>query len=399
MSDSGSSTIDLTLKPGEERRLLAGHAWVFSNELQALPATVEPGTLALLHTSRGRCLGVGFFNPKSLIAFRLLSREPAPVDAGFFKDRLERCLYVRRRHLGKAVSFRAVFGEADGLPGLVVDKYEEHLVVQVLGAGIEARLNAVRDALLEVFSPTSILLRNDHASRGLEGLQRYVKPLYGDVPEKVFIEENGLKFAVTPAAGQKTGFFFDQRENRAALIPYVKHRTVLDLYCYSGAFSVLAAKHGAARVFGMDSSEAAIALADENAGLNGVSDVCAFEAGDADEVLASFAAARREMRPDLVILDPPGLVPSKKHKRKALRTYARLNANAFRCLTKGGLVATSSCSHHLSREDFIACLREAAGKAQKRVHLLELRGQAKDHPILLTMPETEYLHFALLEVG
>ncbi|HBL18387.1 MAG: hypothetical protein A2X36_14545 [Elusimicrobia bacterium GWA2_69_24] len=395
---SVAPSLSLSLKPREESRLLGGHPWIFSNELAAVPKTIPPGTLAVLRGSAGALLGMGFFNPRSLIAFRLLTREPVRVDAAFFRERLQRCADYRRRHLGEVRSCRLVFGESDGLPGLVVDRYEDVLVVQVLAAGMELQLDAIGEALNEVFHPQGILLKNDHPTRALEGLTSYTRVLSGEVPDRVMIEEGGLKFLVALAGGQKTGFYFDQRENRALLQTYCKGRNVLDLHCYVGAFSLRAAQAGAARVIGVDSSEAALELARENAKLNGL-ERCVFEAGDAEEFLAGFSDTRRELRPDLLLLDPPSLVPSKKVLAKALRAYERMNSNALRCLGRGGLLATSTCSHHVSRELFVSMLRGAASKAQKSSRLIELRGPGKDHPVLLSMPETEYLNFALVEVG
>lgn len=388
----------LKLKPREEDRLLAGHQWVFSNELQEVPQA-EPGTSAVVETSSGRVLGMGFFNPKSLIAFRLLSRSPASFDAAFFRARLEEALAFRRRHLGEARSFRLAFGESDGLPGLVADKLEDVVVLQVLSAGIERRLGEVLEALKAVVDPAGVYLRNDHPSRALEGLPSESRVLWGKVPERVTIEEGSLKYLVSPAEGQKTGFYFDQRDNRAFLAPYCRGRTVLDFFCFTGAFALTAAKNGAAKVLGLDSSAAAVELARENARVNGLADRCEFDEGDAEEVVEAFARARQSLEPDLIVLDPPSYAPSKRHLPKALRAYGKLNANALRALKKGGLLATATCSHHVSREDFMGVLRQAAAKAGKRTRLIELRGQAKDHPVLLSMPETEYLHFALLEVG
>lgn len=388
----------LKLKPREEDRLLAGHQWVFSNELEEVPQA-EPGTAAVVETHSGRVLGTGFFNPKSLIAFRLLSRSPAAFDAEFFRARLEEALAFRRRHLGEARSFRLAFGESDGLPGLVADKLEDVVVLQVLAAGIERRLEAVLEALQAVVRPAGVYLRGDHPSRALEGLPSESRVLWGKVPERVTIEEGGLRYLASPMEGQKTGFYFDQRDNRAFLAPYCRGRTVLDFFCFSGAFALTAARHGAAKVLGLDSSEAAVELARENARLNGLADRCEFDEGDAEQVVEAFARSRQSLEPDLIVLDPPSYAPSRRHLPKALRAYARLNANALRALQRGGLLATATCSHHVSREDFLGMLRQAAAKAGRRTRLIELRGQAKDHPVLLSMPETEYLHFALLEVG
>lgn len=387
----------LELKRGEEDRLVRGHPWVFSNELKTVPRDAEPGVLATIQTAKGRVLGVGFFNPKSLISFRLFSREPVAIDAAFFLRRFEDARALRERRLPGEDSYRLCFGESDGLPGLVVDKFGSILVLQVLAAGIERRLDLVGEALRELVRPAGIYLRNDHPVRALEGLPREDRVLCGEVPDTVRIVSAGLKYEIPVRGGQKTGFYFDQRENRAALVPYCRGRTVLDLHCYVGAFGLSAARGGAVKVLGLDSSSRAIETARRNVELNGLSGNCEFDEGDAEDVLKAFAEKRRSIRPDLIVLDPPSLVSSKKHLAKGLRAYERLNAAALRILPKGGILATSACSHHVGREDFLRFLRRAAGKVGRTVRLVELRGQACDHPMLLSMPETEYLHFAILE--
>ncbi|MFH2204794.1 MAG: class I SAM-dependent rRNA methyltransferase [Elusimicrobiota bacterium] len=388
----------LQLKRGGEKRLLRGYPWVFSNELQSLPKTAEPGALAVVTTAKDRTLGAGFFNPNSLIAFRLLSRTTREFDASFLRERLEKALALRLRHFPGARSFRLCHGEPDGLPGLLIDKYEDVLVLQVLAAGMERLLPAIDEALVGLLEPSAIFLKNDHPLRGLEGLPLEKKALRGDVPEKLRIEEDGLRFMVSPTSGEGLGTGFDQRGNRAALAPLFQGRRVLDLCCSAGAFALCAAKHDAVKVLGLDNSPEAVALAAESAALNGLADRCDFDSGDAAEVLDVFAAKKQPFVPDLIILNPPNLAPSKKRLSKALRTYDRLNTQALRILPRGGILATSTCSHHLSREAFVKMLRGAAAKSERGVHLLQLRGQAADHPVLLAMPESEYLHFAVLEV-
>ena len=228
-------TVELILKPGEEGRLLRGHLWVFSNELRAVP-DAEPGTLALARSAQGKVLGIGFFNPKSLISFRLLSRSPDPVTKEFFRRRLDAALALRKRLYGAERSFRMCFGESDGLPGLVADKYEDRLVLQILAAGMERMLPLVQEALMELVSPKGIFLSNDHPARRLEGLPAESRVLWGEVPDRVRFEEEGISYVASIAAGQKTGFYFDQRENRLALAPFFKGRVVLDLFCYCGGF-------------------------------------------------------------------------------------------------------------------------------------------------------------------
>ena len=342
--------------------------------------------------------GLAFYNPASLIACRMLGPEVASVDAAFFLKRLSAALAYREKAYPGEKACRVCFGESDGLPGLVVDRYGDILVLQVLSAGIDRRISMVAAALQELLSPKGIYLKNDHRARGLEGLAAECRTFSGDVPERAQISEGDLRFWAPLGEGQKTGFYFDQRDNRAFLKPYFKDQVVLDLYCYTGAFAVAAAKAGAKGVLGLDSSGEAIKLARENAALNGLADGVGFEEDDAEAALRSFAEGRQGFKADMILLDPPSLAPSKKNLPQALRAYAKLNSLALRALGPGGLLAASTCSHHVSRELFVEMLRLAAAKARKPARVVCLRGQAADHPILLAMPETEYLHFALLEV-
>jgi 23S rRNA (cytosine1962-C5)-methyltransferase len=388
--------LKINIQPGREKRLLGGHLWAFSNEIQSMePKEAKPGDLAELYSS-GKFIGTAFYNPNSLIACRLVSREKEDVDAGFFKRKLSEAKAYRERVIPGETSYRLCFGESDGLPGLVVDRYGDVLVLQVLSAGIEVRLDALVAALKELFDPRCILAKNDHRARGLEGLPSGDKVLHGGLPEKATISESGLRFTALAGEGQKTGHYFDQRDNRVFLRPFFKDRIVLDLYTYTGAFAINAAKFGAKSVLAIDSSGPAVEAGRENAKLNGVE--VEFDENDAEDVLQSFSEGKQPFKPDMILLDPPSLVPAKKHLPKALRTYHKLNSQALKALPKGGLLATSTCSHHVSREDFVLMLRNAAAKAQRVTRMIALRGQGADHPVLLTMPETEYLHFALLEV-
>lgn len=404
MSDTAAEPQTLArvvLNPAQEKRLLAGHDWVFSNEIKEVQAESEPkaGDLAIVVTSSGHELGLAFYHPHSLIAGRMLTRSPKEaIDAGFFKNRLAAAMTYREKVCPGENAYRLCFGESDGLPGLVVDRYGSVLVLQVLSAGMERRLDEIKTALDELLAPKGIYLKNDHRARSLEGLPLECRTLSGSVPERVPIMESGLRFAAALGEGQKTGHYFDQRDNRAFLRPYFAGRTVLDLYTYTGGFAVAAAKAGAKSVFAIDSSGPALALARENAKLNGVEGQVTFDEGDAEAALESFAGLRQPFKPDMIVLDPPSLVPAKKHLPKALRLYSKLNALALKALPRGGLLATATCSHHVSRENFVAMLRDAQTKAQREVRFVALRGQSADHPILLAMPETEYLHFALLEL-
>jgi 23S rRNA (cytosine1962-C5)-methyltransferase len=389
----------VVLKPGQEKRVFGGHAWIFSNEIAQVAGAPEPGETLEVYSAGNNLVGTAVYNQKSLIACRMLSlKEKVTADAEFFLKKLQAAKDFRERVRPEETSYRLCFGESDGLPGLVIDRYNSVFVLQVLSAGMERKLEEIRRALQELFKPQAIYLKNDHRARSLEGLPQETRLLAGSLPDKVQITEAGLRYATPLGDGQKTGFYFDQAENRQYLRPYFKDRVVLDLYCYTGAFGVNAAKFGAKAVLGIDSSEPAIAAARENAELNGVGDIATFEEDDAEAALKSFSEGVQPFKPDMILLDPPSLVPSKKHLPKALRTLGQLNSRALRALPKGGLLATSTCSHHVSREIFVEMLRLAAAKAQVPTRMLALRGQAADHPILLSMPETEYLHFALLEV-
>ncbi len=386
----------IVLKPGEEERSLAGHLWVFSNEIARVEDAPEAGDIVGMVSSRGAFLGQGFYNPHSLISFRMLSRDDRPIDAAFWDEKLSRAGGLRSRAYPGARSFRAVFGESDGLPGLIVDKYEQYLAVQFLSAGLEKHQAAIVAALRRVFDPRGIIARNDSALRKLEGLEEAVKVISGAVPERVQIEENGIRYQADLRGGQKTGFFFDQRDNRRVFAQYCKGKRVLDAFCHTGGFGISAALAGATSVTWMDASRQALALAEENASLNGLSSMFAGICGDAMDYFADTPAGTGKF--DIINIDPPALIKNKKHIPAGYRAYRSLNAHALMMLDTGGILAASSCSHHLAPEDFRRMLREAAGKARRQVRLLELRSQAGDHPVILSMPETEYLKFAMVEV-
>lgn len=401
MPEETPKPLRIVLNPDRDKRLKAGHNWIFSNEIKEVLADREPkpGDLGIVTTAGGTPLAQAFYNPNSLIGGRVLTRDAKePVDQAFFRRRLADALAYRERALPGETSYRLCYGESDGLPGLVVDRYGSHLVLQVMSAGIERRLDWIQAALDELVAPKGIFLKNDHKVRALEGLPLECRTLSGSVPERVPITEAGLRFAAPIGEGQKTGHYFDQRENRAFLRPYFSGRSVLDLYCYTGGFAIAAAKGGAKSVLAIDSSGPAVQLARENAKFNGVDGAVSVDEQDAEKALESFAEGKQPFKPDMIVLDPPSLVPARKHLPQALRLYTKLNAQALKALPKGGLLATATCSHHVSREDFVLMIRNAAAKAERAVRFVALRGQALDHPVLLSMPETEYLHFALLEL-
>jgi 23S rRNA (cytosine1962-C5)-methyltransferase len=379
------------LRQKEERRILRGHPWVFSNELLQPVGECSPGEVVDVLDFSGRFLGRGYINPHTLIAVRILTRKREEIDSGFFRRKISAARTLRTM-LGFGESFRAVFSEGDGIPGLIVDKYADTLVVQSSTAGIDQMLENIISALKEEYSPQTIVLRNDTASREIEGLTQEERIVHGTVPGPVTIEEFGIRYHVDILEGQKTGFFFDQRENRQVLKDYVRGRRTLDCFCYVGAWSLTAAHFGASDVIGLDSSEKAIKLASENAALNGLS--VQFEIADVFEELRRLGKDRERF--GCIILDPPAFVKSRAKVREALKGYKEINLRAMRLLEPGGVLVTCSCSHHIDQDLFIEMLIDAAYSAGRQARMLETRSQARDHPMLLAARETQYLKCAVL---
>lgn len=383
----------LTLKKKEERRIMRGHPWVFSNELHAMPAGLAPGELVDVLDHAGRFIGRGYVNPHTLIAVRILTRTREEINAGFFRERIARARALRTM-LGFGDSFRAVFSEGDGLPGLIVDKYAGTLVVQASTAGIEQQLGTIIAALADEYAPHTIVLRNDMSSRSLEGLQLETRIVRGEVAGPVTFEESGIRYAVDVLEGQKTGFFFDQRENRQVLRDLARGRRTLDCFCYVGAWALSAARYGASEVTGVDSSQKAVDQATANAALNGLS--ARFVKADVFDELRRLEKERERF--GCIILDPPAFVKSRAKVREALKGYKEINLRAMKLLEPGGVLVTCSCSHHIDEDLFREMLTDAADSAGRQVRLLEMRSQARDHPVLLAARETQYLKCAVLVV-
>ena len=383
----------ILLKKKEDRRIKRGHPWVFSNEVQALPADVVPGEMVEVRDFAGGFIGRGYVNPRSLIVVRILTRTREEIDAAFLVRRISRARDLRTG-LGFGESFRAVYSEGDGLPGLIVDKYADTLVVQSLTAGIDGMLEMVLAALREVYAPQTIVLRNDVAVRELEGLTQEKRVAFGGPAGMATIEESGIRYQVDVLEGQKTGFFFDQRENRFALKDLVRGRRTLDCFCYVGAWALSAARYGASEVTGIDASERAVQLARANAELNGLP--ATFETGDVFERLRELE--RRKERFGCIILDPPAFVKSRAKVREAMKGYKELNLRAMRLLEPSGILVTCSCSHHIDQELFREMLIDAAWSAGRQAQVLEMRSQSRDHPALLAARETQYLKCAILRV-
>ncbi len=387
----------LRLRPGHDRRLRGGHPWVFSNEIAAIEGNPEGGDAVEIFAAGGEFLGAGYYNPHSLIAARVLTRSRESIDTeDFYRRRLLAAAAYRQALYGDTEAVRLVHGEADGLPGLVLDRYGAVLSVQLLTLGMERRRELLLPLLLELFRPAAVVARNDASVRELEGLPCRVEILHGNVPPELTVTEHGLRFRVDVAGGQKTGHFLDQKENHLALRGRVEGRRVLDLFCYSGSWALHAARFGARQVTGVDISPGAIALAAENARLNGLEGVSSFLRADVFELLRE--AGRTGERYGTVILDPPAFVKSRKKLAEAIRGYLTVNRRAMELVEPGGYLFTCSCSYHLEREVFLHTLRQAAAQARRAVRLVELRGQAYDHPVLLACPETEYLKCAVLQI-
>jgi 23S rRNA (cytosine1962-C5)-methyltransferase len=387
----------VVLKPKEEGRLEGGHLWAFSNEIAQVPPHATPGTVADLFKSGHSFLGRGFYHPHSLIAFRILTNQKdQEIDQGFFEKRFKNALDWRETVYPGCRAYRWIFGESDELPGLIVDRYGDYVVVQALSAGMERLKEVILSALQKVSQAKGILWRADANMRELEGLA--IEPSHvvrGEIPPRVEIAtENGV-FSVDLFGGQKTGFYFDQRDNRRALAACCKGKRVLDAFCYSGGFGIAAAGAGAREVVFVDSSHPALELAEKNAVQNGLTGKFTCVEGDA---LALLAADPPGGPFDVISIDPPAYARTRKHLPIALKAYEKLNALAMKGLKRGGILATSSCSHHVDRELFLQMLRKSARKAQRSFRLVELRSQAQDHPVLLAMPETEYLKCAILQV-
>lgn len=376
-------------------RILAGHLWIFSNELLTSPKNYEPGSLVEVYDNKGNFIGIGYINPNSLISIRLLTREREIINPDFFRKRIINAINYRKRFLTEDSSFRVIYSEGDFLPGLIVDKYAWCIVIQFLTLGMEKMEEMVVSVLDEIFSPHVIVIRNDSHSRILEGLSLEKKIVKGNLENLPIINEGDVLIEVDPISGQKTGFFLDQRENRIALSSYIKEGSGLDLFCYSGAWGLQLTKNGAFVTF-VDESESALLMAKRNSELNGLEDRCNFVKDDVFNFLRKEAESCNSY--DFIVLDPPSFVKSKAKVKEALKGYREINAIAMRLVKKGGVLATSSCSYHIERAMFLDMLRDSARDAKRNPRIIEYRSQARDHPIRLSVPETEYLKCAFLEL-
>lgn len=372
-------------------RIRSGHLWVYRSDVRSVEA--QSGETVRVVDEGNNFVGRAFFSSRSQITLRLLTREDAPVDTDFFRSRIQHAAEYRKKVVADTDSYRLVYGESDLLPSIIVDRYCDYLVLQTLSQGAERRKQEILTLLVEMFSPQGVFERNDPRVRELEGLERVNSLLYGDVPERVVSVQNGIRFIHDLRAGQKTGGFLDQRENHIAAASYASGE-VLDAFSYHGGFALTVAPH-AAHVDALDLSASAIEIARENQTLNNCANVTFIEA-NAFDVLKGYDAAGRRF--DSVILDPPAFAKNRDSLSAAMRGYKEINLRAIRILRPGGFLITCSCSYHISEALFLQIVAEAANDARRSVQVVERRTQSRDHPILLTMPETQYLKCIIIRL-
>jgi 23S rRNA (cytosine1962-C5)-methyltransferase len=382
--------VRLTAKGLRWRR--TGHPWVYRNDLEGSPE-IPGGDLVAVADPGGRFLGQAFYSAASRIALRMVTEGDEPVDRDFWEGRLKRALDYRRRVVAETDACRLIYGEADGFPGLVVDSYGDHLALQTLHPGMERRLPEIMELLVAHLSPLSVTLRHDAEVRLQEGLPLLVETVFGELPPRVEVQEGFVRLWVDIRGGQKTGLFLDQRENRLAAAPLARGE-VLDAFAYQGAFALHLAP-GANRVTLVESSGPALAVAQDNASLNGFENLDLVKANVFTFLKEAVAAARRF---DFISLDPPAFAKSRRDRDAAYKGYKEINRRAFQLLNPGGVLVTCSCSYNLSEPEFLAIVREAAADAHRQARLVERRGAAKDHPALLSLPESLYLKCLILEV-
>jgi len=383
----------VTLRKGEGRRLRLGHPWVYSNEVADGLKGLAPGAQVQVVDHRRGPIGVGTANPHTLIAVRLFTRGRKAVDGDLLGRRLVVARELREA-LGCGETYRWVHSEGDRLPGLIVDRYDTGLVAQSLTVGVDCLWPLILPALVEQANPDWVVLRADSPFRALEGLESRVEVAHGHLPAAPVAREGGLEYRFDPLAGQKTGFFLDQRENRARWRGLAAGHACLDLFCHTGGFTLAAAAGDASESLGVDSSAPALALAAESAERNGLAATCRFERGDCFDFLR--ASDRQWPR---LNLDPPAFIKSRAKIKEGIAGYQRLNALALQRVTPGGLMMTSSCSHHLPLDELVKLVARAAGEVKRPVQILATAGAAPDHPTLPALPESAYLKSLLLRVG
>ena len=390
------------LKPGEADRIVAGHPWIYRGEILRLTQPIADGALVQVKDHRQRFLGVGFFNSKSKINVRVLSPERVEVNEQFFADRIRSALAVRRRYLPAATSFRVVNAESDFLSGLIVDKYEDVLAVQISSLGMDQRKAQIVGALQKIFSPRAILERSDVASRKFEGLAEANGILAGEMSGPVSVDLSGLKFETDLATGHKTGLYLDQQVNYLAVSQFAGGAQVLDCFSFLGGFGLHAARAGAAHVHFLDQSAEAIEAAKRNATANGLAEQCSFEAVNVFDWFKAQTGAKPHEKVvpkfDLIVLDPPSFTRNRASVPDALRGYKEIHLRALKLLKTGGTLATFCCSHHVNAPTFQDVILSAAYDTRRVLRRVASYSQSPDHPIIPMIPETEYLKGVAFEV-
>lgn len=395
---------EITLRRGEHERIVAGHPWIYQSSIDKLESPAADGEVVLVKDFRGKALGVGFYNSKSRISVRVLSPEPVEINQAFFERRILAALELRRRRMPTATSFRVVNAESDFLSGLIVDKYEDVLVVQTSSLGMDQRKAQIVEVLKRVLAPRAIIERNELASRKFEGLTDANGPLAGELPGKFPIKLNGITFEVDVLGGHKTGLYLDQQLNYELVGQLAQGRNVLDCFSFLGGFGLHCARAGAANVFGLDQSEDAIKAAETNATANGFSDRCKFAQANVFDWLKerSHTGPHDKLIPpyDMIILDPPSFTRTRDAVPNALRGYKEIHVRAFKLLRPGGVLATFCCSHHVDTATFRDVILSAAYDTRTVLRQTAILTQSPDHPIIPMIPETEYLKgFVFEKVG
>lgn len=377
-------------------RVQNGHPWIFMNEVDRVEGSPAPADIVEVFSHDGKWIGSGYYNPQSQIVIRILSRvKGQEINADFFKDKIRSC-WQYRQQTGYTENCRLVFGEADGLPQLIIDKFNDYFVIQTLALGIDRWKPVIVEALLEIFSPKGIYERNDVPVRELEGLPQQKGFLTAPFETKIIIKENGLQFYVDLANGQKTGYFLDQQDNRTAIRSIVKNADVLGAFTYTGTFEVHAAHYGAKSVLGLDISASAVDQANENARLNGLQDRCSFEVANAFDLLKQWAKEGKQY--DVVMLDPPAFTKSRATIQKAITGYKEINLRGMKLVKPGGFLVTSSCTNLVPAELFLEIIGMAAKDARRKIRQVCFQTQSADHPIVWEMENTQYLKFLIVQV-
>lgn len=376
--------------------MVNGHPWIFNNEVDKIEGEASGGEIVSVFTHDRKFVGKGYINPRSQILVRLLTRDKhEEITDKFFLDRIRSCWEYRQK-LGYRENCRLVFGEADGLPQLIIDKFNDHFVIQTLALGMDAWKPAIVQALNNIFQPKGIYERNDVPVRELEGLPQQKGFLSAPFDTRIIINENGLQFHVDLENGQKTGYFLDQQDNRRAIRHIVQDAEVLGAFTYTGTFEIHAASYGAKSVLGLDISASAVQQANENAALNKLENVCRFETANAFDVLKQWAKEGRQY--DVVMLDPPAFTKSRETIQKAITGYKEINLRGMKLVRPGGFLVTSSCTNLVNADLFREIIDMAAKDARRKIRQVVFQAQSADHPIIWNLENTQYLKFLIIQV-